>query len=195
MNNRAVELNGILHANDYEERLVTRYLEVLPTNIHSALEKVAVAKILGKDIAKCLPIHSGRHREVFDHVNEFHRGKIVAYRDCGLSFREIYLRVGQNQAIVMRICHHWMSPCGRGSLVVEVSNRGWLVTSSSSVPLNTHHVGERCPLNLSRAQTSFRWCGSWERGRQLRFRPRHLTMVQNYEVRHQKPSCSWTVLH
>ncbi|GFT47249.1 hypothetical protein TNCV_3748601 [Trichonephila clavipes] len=27
-------------------------------------------------------------------------------------------------------------------------------------------------------------------GCQLRCRPRHLTMVQNYVVRHQKPSCS-----
>ncbi|GFY12021.1 uncharacterized protein TNCV_4975211 [Trichonephila clavipes] len=32
------------------------------------------------------------------------------------------------------------------------------------------------------------WCGSQERECQLRCRPRHLTMVQNYEVCHQKPS-------
>ncbi|GFV38606.1 uncharacterized protein TNCV_132451 [Trichonephila clavipes] len=49
---------------------------------------------------------------------------------------------------------------GRGSLVVKkVSDRGWHVTSSSPVPLKTRRVGERCPLNLSRAQTSSRWCG------------------------------------
>ncbi|GFW01378.1 uncharacterized protein TNCV_5030301 [Trichonephila clavipes] len=53
---------------------------------------------------------------------------------------------------------------GRGSLVVKVSDRGWHVTSSSPVPLKTRLVGERCPLNLSRAQTSSRWCGSSERG-------------------------------
>ncbi|GFT85761.1 hypothetical protein TNCV_4027061 [Trichonephila clavipes] len=34
-----------------------------------------------------------------------------------------------------------------------------LVTSSSPVPLKTRHVGERCTLNLSRAQTSCQWCG------------------------------------
>ncbi|GFX18475.1 uncharacterized protein TNCV_3370481 [Trichonephila clavipes] len=34
-----------------------------------------------------------------------------------------------------------------------------LVTSSSPVPLNTHRVGQRCMLNLSRAETSSRWCG------------------------------------
>ncbi|GFX45682.1 uncharacterized protein TNCV_1422661 [Trichonephila clavipes] len=66
------------------------------------------------------------------------------------------------------------------------------VTSSSPVPLKTRRVGQRCTLNLSRAETSSRWCGVVVRrgGCQLRCRPRHLTMVQNYVVRRQKPSCS-----
>ncbi|GFX84039.1 uncharacterized protein TNCV_4858471 [Trichonephila clavipes] len=34
-----------------------------------------------------------------------------------------------------------------------------LVTSSSPVPLKARLVGKRCMLNLSRAQTSSRWCG------------------------------------
>ncbi|GFV81462.1 hypothetical protein TNCV_51861 [Trichonephila clavipes] len=34
-----------------------------------------------------------------------------------------------------------------------------LITSSSPVPLKTRRVGQRCTLNLSRAQTSSRWCG------------------------------------
>ncbi|GFW97805.1 hypothetical protein TNCV_1425681 [Trichonephila clavipes] len=33
------------------------------------------------------------------------------------------------------------------------------VTNSSPVALNTRHVGQRCTLNLSRAETSSRWCG------------------------------------
>ncbi|GFV35743.1 uncharacterized protein TNCV_1261931 [Trichonephila clavipes] len=63
-----------------------------------------------------------------------------------------------------------------------------LVTSSSPVPLKTRRVGQRCTLNLSRAETSSRWCGVVvRRGRcQLRCRPRHLTMVQNYVVRRTK---------
>ncbi|GFT01373.1 hypothetical protein TNCV_3215041 [Trichonephila clavipes] len=48
---------------------------------------------------------------------------------------------------------------GRSSLVVNVSDRGWLVTSSSPVPLKNRCVGERCTLNLSTAETSSRWCG------------------------------------
>ncbi|GFT25484.1 uncharacterized protein TNCV_3173641 [Trichonephila clavipes] len=34
-----------------------------------------------------------------------------------------------------------------------------LFTSSSPVPLKTRRVGEQSTLNLSRAQTSSRWCG------------------------------------
>ncbi|GFX50603.1 uncharacterized protein TNCV_2721901 [Trichonephila clavipes] len=34
-----------------------------------------------------------------------------------------------------------------------------LVTSSIPVPLKTRRVGKRCTLNLSRAETSSRWCG------------------------------------
>ncbi|GFW66504.1 uncharacterized protein TNCV_3310231 [Trichonephila clavipes] len=33
------------------------------------------------------------------------------------------------------------------------------VTSSSLVPLKTRRVWQRCTLNLSRAETSSRWCG------------------------------------
>ncbi|GFV76349.1 uncharacterized protein TNCV_4413281 [Trichonephila clavipes] len=65
-----------------------------------------------------------------------------------------------------------------------------LVTSSSPVPLKTGRVGQRCTLNLSRAETSSRWCGVVVKEGQLKYRPRHLTMVQNYVVRRQKPSCS-----
>ncbi|GFV37357.1 uncharacterized protein TNCV_1757951 [Trichonephila clavipes] len=55
--------------------------------------------------------------------------------------------------------------------------------SSGPVPLKTRRVGQRCTLNLSRAQMPSRWCGVIvrRRGSQLRCRPRHLTMVQNYE--------------
>ncbi|PRD27564.1 UNVERIFIED_CONTAM: hypothetical protein NCL1_35019 [Trichonephila clavipes] len=48
---------------------------------------------------------------------------------------------------------------GRGSLMVKVSDRGWLVTSLNLVPLKTRRAGELCTLNLSRAQTEV-WSGS-----------------------------------
>ncbi|GFX17098.1 hypothetical protein TNCV_4266241 [Trichonephila clavipes] len=47
---------------------------------------------------------------------------------------------------------------GCGSLVVKVSDHGRHVMSSSPVPLKTHRVGQRCTLNLSRAETSSNRC-------------------------------------
>ncbi|GFS59346.1 transposable element Tcb1 transposase [Trichonephila clavipes] len=49
-----------------------------------------------------------KRRSAFDQASDFDRGRIVAYRDCGLSFSEIGTRVGRNQTTVMRICDHWM---------------------------------------------------------------------------------------
>ncbi|GFX01229.1 uncharacterized protein TNCV_4581951 [Trichonephila clavipes] len=45
-----------------------------------------------------------KQRSAYDQVSEFDRGRIVVYRDCGLSFRKIGSRLGRNQTIVMRIC-------------------------------------------------------------------------------------------
>ncbi|GFU02611.1 transposable element Tcb1 transposase [Trichonephila clavipes] len=49
-----------------------------------------------------------KQRSAFDQVSEFDRGRIVAYRDCGLYFREIGSHVGRNQTTVMRIFDRWM---------------------------------------------------------------------------------------
>ncbi|GFY16378.1 uncharacterized protein TNCV_2350221 [Trichonephila clavipes] len=48
---------------------------------------------------------------------------------------------------------------GCGILVVKVSDHRRHATSSSPVPLNSRHVGKRFTLNMSRAETSSRWCG------------------------------------
>ncbi|GFX90695.1 transposable element Tcb1 transposase [Trichonephila clavipes] len=44
----------------------------------------------------------------FDQVSKFDRGRIGAYRDWGLSFKEIGSRGGRNQTTVKRICDRWM---------------------------------------------------------------------------------------
>ncbi|GFY08178.1 transposable element Tcb1 transposase [Trichonephila clavipes] len=49
-----------------------------------------------------------KQRSAFDQVSEFDRGRIVAYRDCGLYFREMGSRVGRNQTTVRRISDRWM---------------------------------------------------------------------------------------
>ncbi|GFW74462.1 transposable element Tcb1 transposase [Trichonephila clavipes] len=66
-----------------------------------------------------------KQRSTFDQVSEFDRGRIVAYRDYGISFREIGSRVGRNQTTQSdlsarcpllglhlmqnhsRLCHQW----------------------------------------------------------------------------------------
>ncbi|GFW06307.1 uncharacterized protein TNCV_37811 [Trichonephila clavipes] len=62
---------------------------------------------------------------------------------------------GELTAQMQRLCHGE----GFGSPVVKVSVHGRHVMSSSPAPLKTRRVGQRCTLNLSRAETSSRWCG------------------------------------
>ncbi|GFW25146.1 transposable element Tcb1 transposase [Trichonephila clavipes] len=57
---------------------------------------------------RTLVVKVRKQRSAFDQVSEFDRGRTVAYRDCGLPFREIGSRVGRNQTTVMRICDRWM---------------------------------------------------------------------------------------
>ncbi|GFS82130.1 transposable element Tcb1 transposase [Trichonephila clavipes] len=49
-----------------------------------------------------------KQRPALDQVSELDRGRIVAYRECGLSFSEIGSRVGRIQTTVMQICDRWM---------------------------------------------------------------------------------------
>ncbi|GFY16446.1 transposable element Tcb1 transposase [Trichonephila clavipes] len=52
-----------------------------------------------------------KQRSAFDEVSEFDRGRTVACRDCGLSFREIGSRVVKNQTTLMRKCDCCMQEC------------------------------------------------------------------------------------
>ncbi|GFU64214.1 transposable element Tcb1 transposase [Trichonephila clavipes] len=49
-----------------------------------------------------------KQRLAFYQLPEFDRGRIVAYQDCGLSFRKIGGRVGRNQTTVIRVCDRWI---------------------------------------------------------------------------------------
>ncbi|GFX80673.1 hypothetical protein TNCV_499401 [Trichonephila clavipes] len=42
-------------------------------------------------------------------MSGFNRGKIIAYRECGLSFRYIARRTGQNRTTAMRIQNQWLA--------------------------------------------------------------------------------------
>ncbi|GFV92238.1 uncharacterized protein TNCV_1896741 [Trichonephila clavipes] len=111
-----------------------------------------------------------------------------------LSRLNVHLLVWCGVVLMREGCH---LP-GRPTLLTEIQNDerdvsltrivSGLVTSSSPVPLKTHRVGGGCTLDLTRAETSSRWCGVVVRRGECR--PRHLTRVQNALVRRQKPSCS-----
>ncbi|GFW99788.1 uncharacterized protein TNCV_3420171 [Trichonephila clavipes] len=93
-----------------------------------------------------------RARRHFSQLSEFERGLIIGMKTAGWSTGRVSGQVDRSETLRQ-------SPCGRGSRGVKVSDRGWLVTSSSPVSHKTRRVGERCTLNLSRAQTTSRWCG------------------------------------
>ncbi|GFX64286.1 hypothetical protein TNCV_1500101 [Trichonephila clavipes] len=64
----------------------------------------------------------------------------------------------RNQDIAYKpILQHFES--SRGSLLVKVTDSWPACHEFELVPLKTLRLGERFTLNLSRAQTSSRWCG------------------------------------
>ncbi|GFV76610.1 transposable element Tc1 transposase [Trichonephila clavipes] len=84
-----------------------------------------------------------KQQSAFDQVSEFDRGMIVAYGDCGLSFRKIGSRGGRNQTTLMRICDRWIHEC-------TTERAQWSVhkTSIVSSTLDANHRRRRR-----------QWCG------------------------------------
>ncbi|GFW92657.1 transposable element Tcb1 transposase [Trichonephila clavipes] len=107
-----------------------------------------------------------KQRSAFDQVSEFDRGRIVAYRDCGLSFREIGSRVGRNQT-VMRICGRWMQegtpPQCTTSLSARTIRRRLQQSGLSArrpligLPLTQNHRRLRCQWCDERRM----WAAEW----------------------------------
>ncbi|GFT72705.1 transposable element Tcb1 transposase [Trichonephila clavipes] len=79
-----------------------------------------------------------KQRSAFAQIFEFYRGRIVAYRDCGLSFRKIGSRVGRNQTTVMRICDRWMQE-GTTNRRGRSHPRQYTTSREDSLPLTRSH--------------------------------------------------------
>ncbi|GFV59841.1 hypothetical protein TNCV_4739691 [Trichonephila clavipes] len=89
-----------------------------------------------------------------------HTSKIkVDVQSVHLSYRDTLEHA--MEWISAHVVAEWSPPkySGLGSRVVKVLDHGRHVMSTSPVPLKTRRVRQRCTLNLSRAQTSSRWCG------------------------------------
>ncbi|GFT90489.1 uncharacterized protein TNCV_4491771 [Trichonephila clavipes] len=89
------------------------------------------------------------------------RRSISASEVLGVKFEAGRLSICRiNDAHKLLLCKAaFLKLWGCGSPVVKVSNHGRRVMSLIPVPLKTRRVGQRCTLNLSRAETSSRWCG------------------------------------
>ncbi|GFT75444.1 transposable element Tcb1 transposase [Trichonephila clavipes] len=88
-----------------------------------------------------------KERSAFDQVSEFDRGKIVAYRDCGLSFREIGSRVERNQTAVLRISDRWMQRVRRTDVVDRMHLSATLHVKTSNIRrLQQSGLSARRPL-------------------------------------------------
>ncbi|GFW71464.1 hypothetical protein TNCV_3459901 [Trichonephila clavipes] len=113
------------------------------------------------------------------------QAKVHSHHTGWATFVVLISRTGNFVSCISKI-----SKRGRGSQVVKVSDRGWCVVSLSPVPLRTRRIGERDVRLILRELIHPPIVVVVRRGYQLRCRPRQFTMVQNYEVRHQKSSCS-----
>ena len=49
-----------------------------------------------------------RRRNDYQHVIDFDRGQIEAFRDCGLKYQNISARVGRDTMTVCRILNRWV---------------------------------------------------------------------------------------
>ncbi|GFX09879.1 uncharacterized protein TNCV_3565571 [Trichonephila clavipes] len=89
------------------------------------------------------------------------RNSCLAIIELDFNFQQrVRSLIGKSSAFYAReFLLRTISIQGCGSPVVRVSDHGRYVMSSSPVPLKTRRVRQRCTLNLSRAETSSRWCG------------------------------------
>ncbi|GFY05868.1 HTH_Tnp_Tc3_2 domain-containing protein [Trichonephila clavipes] len=57
---------------------------------------------------KVVVIPRVRSRNAYQHVSDFDKGQIVAYRKCGISYHSIAARVGRDPITVSRIRNRWV---------------------------------------------------------------------------------------
>ncbi|GFW72983.1 uncharacterized protein TNCV_831061 [Trichonephila clavipes] len=96
------------------------------------------------------------HQGLFQSLNQQKLHIRLMALDCGAASFVAQINQGLDRKPLTSLSQ---SALGCGSPVVKVSNHGRHVMSSIQVPLKTRRVGQRCTLNLSRAETSSRWCG------------------------------------
>ncbi|GFT30612.1 transposable element Tc1 transposase [Trichonephila clavipes] len=84
----------------------------------------------------------------FDQVSEFDRGRVVAYRASGLSFREISSRIGRNQTTVRRICDRWTQEVSARTIRRRLQQNG----------MSTRRPLLGLPLTQNHTRLHRQWC-------------------------------------
>ncbi|GFX85793.1 hypothetical protein TNCV_2471951 [Trichonephila clavipes] len=67
-----------------------------------------------------------RSRNAYQRVSGFDKARIVAYRDCGFSYRSIAARVDQDQMTVGRLGYRWVQ---KGNMERRAASRRPSITS------------------------------------------------------------------
>ncbi|GFW82768.1 uncharacterized protein TNCV_3493381 [Trichonephila clavipes] len=112
----------------------------------SALDKIKSLYRFASSELRCLPLGRKLGVKLLAAIG-IRTKKIPASEECTWSAMLLWFNVSYSEKM------------GCGSPVVRVSDHGRHVMSSSPVPLKTRRVGQRCTLNLPRAETSSHWCG------------------------------------
>ncbi|GFV63216.1 HTH_Tnp_Tc3_2 domain-containing protein [Trichonephila clavipes] len=64
-------------------------------------------------------MHPVRSTKAYQHVSNFDEGRIIAYRDCGLSNRSTAACVGRDPVTISRVWNQWIlddnTECRAGS--------------------------------------------------------------------------------
>ncbi|GFU89857.1 transposable element Tcb1 transposase [Trichonephila clavipes] len=97
-----------------------------------------------------------KQRSAFDLVSDFDKGRIVAYKDCGLSFMEIGSRVGRNRTTVMRINDRWIQEGTTGQR--GRSHPPQCTTSPEDSGLSARRLLRDLPLTQNRRRLRRQWC-------------------------------------
>ncbi|GFV27641.1 transposable element Tc3 transposase [Trichonephila clavipes] len=91
------------HLEDNIRRVIAdirpQMLENVIENLTSRLDYIRASR--GRHMPEIIIKMKCHKLSAFDEVSKFDRGRIVAYRDCELSFSEIGSRVGRKQTTVM----------------------------------------------------------------------------------------------
>ncbi|GFY21046.1 HTH_Tnp_Tc3_2 domain-containing protein [Trichonephila clavipes] len=77
-------------------------------------------------------------RNTYRHVSEFDKGRIVAYRNCGLSYHCVASRVGQDPMSVIRILNRWVQ---KSSTERRAESQRSPITSSREDPHSLNGSG------------------------------------------------------